>query len=342
VRYHLPREEQWYLIADFLLREDKPDLLAVVFDGVDKIQHQAWPYIDADLYSSDPSPEGLRMRELCLEYFRRLDGYIEKLVGAAGPDVQVFLASDHGFTASTEVVRINAWLAEMGYLFWKEDIASNMDASWVAALDWSRTLAYCGTPSSNGITIRLAKDADSPGVPVHEYDEFRRKLIDDLYALCNESGQQVVTRVFVREEAFPGAAMLSAPDLTLELRDHGFVSIRNVTPVVEARETPAGTHHPEGIFIAAGKGIKPLGMVAARSIVDVAPSLLASLGLPIPQDLDGHVPEDWFDDGWLATNPIRIGSQTLPVRDGTVVSGDMEADDQAALLDQLRLLGYLE
>ena len=44
------------------------------------------------------------MRELCLAYFRQLDGFIERLVTAAGPNVQVFLASDHGFTGSTEIV----------------------------------------------------------------------------------------------------------------------------------------------------------------------------------------------------------------------------------------------
>ena len=54
------------------------------------------------------------MRELSLDYFRQLDGFIERLVTAAGPDVQVFLASDHGFTASTEIVRINAYLGRKG------------------------------------------------------------------------------------------------------------------------------------------------------------------------------------------------------------------------------------
>jgi predicted AlkP superfamily phosphohydrolase/phosphomutase len=101
------------------------------------------------------------VRELCLEYFRKLDTYIERLVELAGPDAQVFMASDHGFTATTEVVRINAFLHEKGYLAWKETDDSEMmkrrEATAFANLDWENTLAYCRTPSSNGITIRVAK-----------------------------------------------------------------------------------------------------------------------------------------------------------------------------------------
>ena len=44
VRYHLPREEQWFNIAEYILANDKPDLMAVMFDGTDKIQHQAWQF----------------------------------------------------------------------------------------------------------------------------------------------------------------------------------------------------------------------------------------------------------------------------------------------------------
>ncbi len=43
VRYHLPREEQWFRVAEYILENDAPELMAVMFDGTDKIQHQAFP-----------------------------------------------------------------------------------------------------------------------------------------------------------------------------------------------------------------------------------------------------------------------------------------------------------
>ena len=55
VKYHLPRELQWYRIADHLLREEAPELMAVMFDGVDKLQHQAWLYVDPNQQSGELS-----------------------------------------------------------------------------------------------------------------------------------------------------------------------------------------------------------------------------------------------------------------------------------------------
>lgn len=342
VLYHLPRDEQWFRVAEYLLQNDQHDLFAIVFDGTDKIQHQAWEFLDPALLPENPSPWEIRMREACLEYFRRLDGYIARLVELAGPDAQVFLASDHGFTASTQVVRINTFLAEKGYLHWKASSDDRVDNSWVVNLDWEKTLAYCGTPSSNGIHIRVATQPGEQGVPLADYNAFRARLIDDLLALRDAEGQAVVHRVMTREEAFHGPAMTDAPDLTLELSDYGFVSIRDVKPAVERRPAPVGTHHPEGIFIAYGKGIAAAGEAPLRQIVDVAPTLLASLGMAIPQDIEGKAEESWFTPDWLAANPISIGPATLPVKDGEVQAESIAEDDKAALMEQLRLLGYLE
>ena len=168
VSYHLPRERQWFKVAEHLMREEAPDLMAVLFDGVDKLQHQAWPYVDPRLQGDNLGGFHQRMRELSLGYFRQLDGFIEQLVTAAGPDVQVFFASDHGFTASTEVVRINAYLAEKGYVHFKDlpegDAGKRRDNSYFAFLDWNKTVAYCRTPSCNGITIRVARNPGETGV----------------------------------------------------------------------------------------------------------------------------------------------------------------------------------
>src|SRR3546814_3093777 len=77
VRYHLPREEQWFKVAEHILENDKPDLMAVMFDGTDKIQHQAWPWLDKNLLPKNPQGHDKEMREVRLEYFNKLDGYIE-------------------------------------------------------------------------------------------------------------------------------------------------------------------------------------------------------------------------------------------------------------------------
>lgn len=353
VHHHRPREEQWFRIAETLLEEDRPDLFAVMFDGTDKLQHQTWHVLDPRLQPARPSEEHMRLRQLVLGYYRRLDEYIARLIELAGPEAQVFLASDHGFTASTDVVRINRYLGELGYLTWQESDGSaaaqrREDANF-AYLDWSKTTAFCPTPSSNGICIRVARMPGEPGVPPEQYRAFRDKLIADLYALRAPDGGHVVTDIQCREDAFPGVAMNAAPDLTLTLRDHGFVSVRNRAPVVAQRNVPVGTHHPDGIFIAWGPGIEQQRERDAMQIIDVPSTLLYSLDLPIPEDFEGRVPEPLFTWEMLASRPLRIGPPTRPLGAETAVpvaagaaAGVATEAEREKILDQLRALGYLE
>jgi len=346
VRYHLPREKQWFRIADYLLREEAPDLMAVMFDGVDKLQHQAWLFVDPSLQGGVLSEYHQRMRKLCLDYFRQLDGFIENLVTAAGPDVQVFLASDHGFTATTEIVRINAYLHEKGYLKWKEvpdtEAGKRREDSMFAYLDWENTIAYCRTPSSNGITIRVARTPGATGIKPADYEAVRAKLILDLEALKDPvSGQRIITEIHTREEAFPGEAMEDAPDLLLVLRDHGFVSIKNKLPVVEPRSEAAGTHHPDGVFLAYGPGVSAGAMIDRCNITDVGATLLYSLGLAVPVDFEGKVPQAMFSAAQLSKYPVRIGASTSRRRndDG---SAQMAEDEKEKIMAQLQMLGYME
>ncbi len=346
VRYHLPREEQWFKVAEFILQNDQPDFMAVMFDGTDKIQHQAWPWLDLDLLPDNPQGHDKEMREVCLEYFRNLDGYIEKLVKLAGPDTQVFFASDHGFTASTYVLRINAFLEEKGYLAWAQsdgsDMAIRREAADFANLDWTKTTAYCRTPSSNGIHIRVAENPGDPGIRPEDYETFRDRLIADLKSLKHPlTGAPIVTDVLKREEHFPGQHMTRACDLTLVLSDNGFVSIKNLKPCIADRPQAIGTHHPDGIFMAAGRGIGAAGMVDTRQIVDVAPTLLHSLGLPVPADFEGEVPASFFDAEWLAAHPVKKGARTrAPQR--RELEQEMDAGEQKQIIEQLQMLGYME
>jgi predicted AlkP superfamily phosphohydrolase/phosphomutase len=321
--------------------------MAVMFDGTDKIQHQAWAFLDPALQGLDDSDWGRRMQQVCRDYFHNLDGYIERLVTAAGPDVQVFMASDHGFTASTEVVRINSFLHQKGWLKWASqddsEAARRREKSWFANLDWDETIAYCRTPSSNGITIRVKRNPDEPGIEPQEYEAVRRRLIADLESLTDEAtGERIITEIHKREDVFPGPAMEEAPDLTLVLRDFGFVSIANVQPVVERRPMPIGTHHPDGVFLAYGPGVRAGVEAERRNIVDVAASMLYSLGLAIPADLEGKVPESFFSPEYLAANPVRKGAPTKAVAGGDVEGGDIAEDEKAKIIEQLQMLGYME
>ena len=346
VRYHLPREMQWFRVAEYLMSEEAPDLMAVLFDGVDKLQHQAWQYLDPSVPHATMGEFHGRMRKLSLSYFRQLDTFIERLVTAAGPDVQVFFASDHGFTASDEIVRINAYLAEKGYVHFKPmpdgQAGANISKSYFAYLDWNKTTAYCRTPSCNGITIRVARQPGETGIAPEDYDAVRTRLIRDLEDLKDpDTGERIITEIHKREDVFPGSAMNDAPDLQLVLRDFGFVSVRNILPIVQKRNYIVGTHHPEGVFLAYGPGIAAGKLIGKRNIVDVASTLLYSLGLPVPGDFEGVVPPAMFTAEHLAAQPIAIGDATTAKGKADAIEA-MDEEEKQKILEQLQMLGYVE
>jgi len=346
VDHHRQREEQWFRVAETLLQEDNADLFAVMFDGTDKLQHQTWHVLDPRLQPEHPTPEHARLRALTLGYYRRLDEYIARLVELAGPEAQVFIASDHGFTATFSVVRINRYLGELGYLTWREEDDSEATQRRVdvnfAYLDWTKTTAYCPTPSSNGIIIRVAREPGMPGIAPQEYFAFRERLIADLRKLRGPDGEAVVTQILVRDDVFPGAAMSEAPDLTLTLNDHGFVSVRNRTPAVVPRAYPAGTHHPDGILVASGPGIARDHGRDLMGLIDVPSILLYSLGLPVPDDFEGAVPQRLFTPAYWARHPLQKGPAARPaMRETDAVPGPSE-DEREQILEQMRTLGYLD
>lgn len=134
---HIERELQWFRVLCHLLEEDPVDLVGVVFDGVDKLQHLLWSYLDPGL-AHPPASGHLRIREIAWSYFRAVDDLLGDLLKLYGDSATILICSDHGFTATSEIVYINSWLEKMGYLTWKrgtevvEDGSQELEAAFIA------------------------------------------------------------------------------------------------------------------------------------------------------------------------------------------------------------------
>ncbi len=350
IKLHIRREQQWFNIARYLMREEPCDLMAILFDGVDKLQHLCWRFLDPGLFPSSPSPMETKIRNLCLDYFREIDRFLAEIVALAGPGATTLLASDHGFGPTREVFYLNAWLHQQGYLAWAdiaqveqkhpETLGIESMARRFYEVDWDRTAAYCPTPSSNGIYFSFPTGAGGANL---DYDGFRQQLITSLATFTDPAtGEPVVTRIWTREEAFEGTHMALAPDLTVSLRDGGFVSILPSDVVLKPRPEPTGTHRPQGIFVAAGPGIRQGVDVSPLSILDVAPILLYTLDIPVPEDLEGSVPQQIFEPPHFEAHPILLGSPTRSRLDTEHPIGAMDADVEAEVIKQLKALGYIE
>jgi predicted AlkP superfamily phosphohydrolase/phosphomutase len=354
IGFHIRREERWLEVVRFLSHNTQCDLLAVLFDGVDKLQHICWRFVEPGFSLADASPWERKIHELCVTYFRRLDEILAEVVALAGRGTHVIFTSDHGFGPTTELFYVNAWLSQKGYLEWASDVPYD-DEGKMAMLestrspgvlfDWTKTKACALTSGSNGIYIKVANESGRPGVPPEEYDSFREQLKQKLLAFTDpETGEPVVTRVLTREEAFSGPEMERAPDLTLQLRDGGFISILNSERPLKRRREVMGTHRPEGIFLAVGPGIRQKLVFPRLSILDVAPLILYSMRLPIPSDLEGQLPIGIFEEAFVRAVPSQTGQSSIPPDQSSTEpeATQMDAGEEALIMDRLKALGYLE
>jgi predicted AlkP superfamily phosphohydrolase/phosphomutase len=352
ISLHTRRERNWFEIFRHLTETDPSDLTAVLFDGVDKLQHLCWRFLRPEDGRPLEAEWEFRARDLCLEYFRNLDDILGKMFSIAGPEATVIIASDHGFCATRRVFHLNAWLAEHGYLAWS-DAAAQWDTegallgvsqvarhTWM--IDWQNTTAFAATPTSNGLYINVARDG-APGVPESEYSAFRERLMADLLAFKDpETGNSTVTRIWTREEVFTGECGAVAPDLTLELEGTASVSILPSPEVLSWRAETAGHHHPVGVFAAAGPGVRKGAKLGELSILDVAPLVMYSLGLRVPEDMQGRVPREIYEREALMSRPVLRSAATVVAGAAGTATATLTAEDEQVILDSLRDLGYIE
>ena len=342
VRFHIDREAHWFGILQHLMRDRPWDLAAVMFDGVDKLQHACWRFLDPSFIPERPNAFERSLRDLCLEYFRRLDGYIGQIVAMGGPTAQVFVASDHGFGPSTRIFRVNKWLEQQGHLHWAVgDQDRPRSNSHFVHLDWEKTSACAQSAATNGIHIRIRRGPGDAGVAAEDYPSFRDRLLEQLRAINDpETGKPLLKDVLKKQDVFPGTESDHAPDLTLVPWDHGFVSVLDAEPIITIRSTVKGTHYPVGVLMGCGPAIARGRTIGRQSILDIAPTLLHSLGLPIPLDFEGSVIEDVFDRAYLKDNPVRMGTRTESLDSDDEEESDPEGNEM--ILERLRALGYVE
>jgi predicted AlkP superfamily phosphohydrolase/phosphomutase len=296
------------------------------------------------------------MIDRCERYFRSVDAMVAELVELAGPEATVILASDHGFGPTRDVFHVNSWLEREGYLTWAEGAGATAGADATAvgfaamtrhvhAVDWTRTLAYSATPSSQGINVVGTVPGSDDPLP----GEIRRKVAGELAEALHEvrrphDGQPLITEVWMREQAFAGPFEALGPDVSMVLADGGTISILPSDTLVARRAEPRGHHRWEGIFLASGPGIRAGTVVDELSIVDVAPLILHRLGLPVPDDMSGRVPVEILEPQELDAHPPQRAPAAAPPRAPDPEPADLELDpdEQASLLQRLRALGYVE
>lgn len=169
------------------------------------------------------------------------------------------------------------------------------------SIDLSRTRAFAFTPGNN-IFINV-KGRNTHGVvgSWNEYEEIRQDIIDSLSKLKDpQTGEPVTMQAFKKEEIYQGKYVPSAPDIVVIDDKYTIRSTRAKGDVeLQAHQiAPVGKHCIKGVFMACGPDINnSKNKLTDLKILDITPTVLHMLRLPVPTDMDGRVITEVFKEG---------------------------------------------
>lgn len=127
----------------------------------------------------------------------------------------------------------------------------------------------------------------------HEFMWYRAPKMAHVSDADFEIYRYIVDRSYIYHDLMLGRYLqLAGPEPTVIIvSDHGFFSdhLRPVPIEKEGQPRPLMCHRPYGIFVAGGPGLKKDELVFGASLLDVAPTVLTLLGLPLGRDMEGRV-----------------------------------------------------
>ena len=216
--------------------------------------------------------------------------------------------------------------------------------SW-GDIDWSRTRAFSlgyGGPIFVNLKGREPQGNVEPGA---EYEALLDQLIADLKTITEPAGRgPLVSEIYRGREIYSGPFARRGPDLVFLTRDPSVLG----TGLVEFnskdwfRRMPrkSGSHRMDGILFLSGPGMRQGYSLSGASIMDIAPTVLALLGVPVPNEMDGRVLEAALSGALLDELNITFAS-TEGLKPDLAPTTEMSPEDEEILVTRLRDLGYI-
>ncbi|MCI4326175.1 MAG: alkaline phosphatase family protein [Thermoplasmata archaeon] len=310
--------------AELLCTQYKPEFLFVLFRETDRIQHQHWTEL-----AGGSGPVGADL----VAFWKAIDAACEKIdraFRAAGGPAVTLVISDHGHGPAQADFFTNRWLAQEGYLVFKNGGAGGRRRTvsrlllasekfpptrWVVhaiadrlrgrsgrekiakflageasfesmaeRIDWDRTTAY-SYPVPEGIYLNRYNRSMSADLNARVVAEIRQKLA---------AFPDARVETYAPGEIYAGRLLDQAPAVLLKIDDLGTEPRMDFSyPEPMLRDRPgffygSGVHRMNGILIAAGEGVPPRTETTPRSLLDIAPTILETMDVPVPPAWNGR------------------------------------------------------
>lgn len=316
------------------------DLLLLYFRSPDVVSHTDWKWFEPDRFAAVDPRELAARRDRVPAVYRAVDEALGRLLAAAPRDANVLVVSDHGFHAARAeeetrvVLDLDTVLERLGFLARRPD----------GGIDFARTrvYAYASPDFQRARQVRYALTGREPGGTVGAADRaaVRRDLERALRTVTYAGGEPVFwLRPPRRRETEQGADLIvgvSPRGASEELRVAG-APFRGAVRQI-ARISGTHTRSTHGIFLAAGPDVDPGADLEGIRIHDIAPTVLYALGLPVGRDFAGEARVQLFRREFRERHPLR----TIPTWGKRAAPGPTASAADAALVEELRALGYLD
>lgn len=292
-------------ILDYIIEQKDWDLGIFIFRITDVIQHQFWMHTN--------------MKEV-INAYKEMDLMLANVIGKIDNETNIIIMSDHGATLwqkdkPVKVFHVIEWLSREDFLSKKSEKVSKVSVynflkrfgidlrrlmpvsmkkkifDPLASIEWDKTKAYLMNYEFRygGIRINLKEREKTGIVKKEEYENLINEIKNKLIKLKDpETNEKMIDDVWFSSEVYKGEKVKNAPDIIFKTADN--YTPRNLmhSEITSIKQEIGGIHDEYGILMAIGPDIKK-SEVKGAEIIDIAPTILSILKIPIPSDIDGKV-----------------------------------------------------
>ncbi|NOR15446.1 MAG: hypothetical protein GQ544_07065 [Candidatus Aminicenantes bacterium] len=362
-------------VMRFLLAKKEWDVAMIHFQSTDPLQHAVYCYLDQThpLYDQ-------KKHNLVTKLYRSIDDNIGQLMEDLLPETLKIILSDHGFTSVHKTIHLNNFLINQGLMALRDKgirskkflpilkLLRAIDQRLVRGLfsfakvanirakvkldefiDWENTKASMLSGWLYGMIHLNCQGRDPEGIVSmgNEYEELRDMIKQKLLSLRDpETQTSPIKEVWKREELYDGDSMEHAPDLIVIPEDgyefsRSFITgSKDIIKKNVLKKDHTCTHTRQGIFVFSGNNISGENPLNEANIVDLFPTILYSLGIPIPDYTDGKVLSELFTESFRNSHSIRY--ETHKDREKRKREKEAYSEKDANTIEQrLKDLGYM-
>lgn len=290
--------EMRFRVLNHLLENEPWDYFMWVEMGVDRIHHGMWSFMDPGHRRYEP---GNKYENSIKEYYQLIDAQLAHMLDKIDDETMVLVLSDHGGKKMDGGICINEWLWRNGYLVLKEDPPEMFDENGKRILtpfakvevDWEKTRAW-GQGGYYGRVFLNVEGREPQGVIKREdYERVRDELIEQFKAIPGPDGEDLGTVVYKPQEIYRKVRNVP-PDLivywgNLNWRSVGSFGHGGIYTFENDTGPDDANHAQNGMFILYDPANPESNReIMGRQLMDVAPTILELMGVPVPSDMQGR------------------------------------------------------